>query len=241
MGNDTTFGERLQKLRIARGYKSQKAFADAIGLAYQTINYYECGKRKPDIEVFQKIADFFEIPYDYFLSDSKATKSENKEITDKIGLNNVTIGRLYRLNQEAQTDEDARIKLAFINQLFSCWDAEELLNSFIMKTAINTLHQQKMDKLGDNPIHIGDKKSADRFLALQNISFSPHFTDICVERFKRMLNPDQRFMTLFDGIDILKFLLPVFVEQKETYRKWSEMYKTLEEEVKEEEGIPNDK
>jgi len=60
------FHIRLKGLREAAGY-SQYAFADAIGVAQSTVGNWESGKREPNFETTQKIADFFGVSVDYLL------------------------------------------------------------------------------------------------------------------------------------------------------------------------------
>lgn len=60
------FHTRLKGLREAAGY-SQYTFADAIGVAQSTVGNWESGKREPNFETTQKIANFFDVSVDYLL------------------------------------------------------------------------------------------------------------------------------------------------------------------------------
>jgi transcriptional regulator with XRE-family HTH domain len=60
------FGEQLKKLRKLRGI-SQYDLADRLGFTRGQIANYEQGKRQPDFETLQKIADFFEVSIDDLL------------------------------------------------------------------------------------------------------------------------------------------------------------------------------
>ena len=60
------FGVRLAKLRKERGY-SQYKLADLMGFTRGQIANYEQGKRKPNLEILLKIADFFSCSIDYLL------------------------------------------------------------------------------------------------------------------------------------------------------------------------------
>ena len=56
----------LKTLREDSGL-SQETFAKEIGMAQSTIGMWESGKREPNFETTQKIADFFEVSVDYLL------------------------------------------------------------------------------------------------------------------------------------------------------------------------------
>nr|WP_025908623.1 helix-turn-helix transcriptional regulator [Priestia flexa] len=60
------FGKRLATLRKEKGI-SQYEFADRIGFSRGQVANYEQGKREPDYETLQKIADFFNVSTDYLL------------------------------------------------------------------------------------------------------------------------------------------------------------------------------
>lgn len=61
------FQHRLRELREKHGYSSQKAFADAFGVAQSTVGGWEAGKREPNYETTKKLALFFNVPVDYLL------------------------------------------------------------------------------------------------------------------------------------------------------------------------------
>ncbi|MCY8354573.1 helix-turn-helix domain-containing protein [Bacillus haynesii] len=60
------FSKRLTMLRKSKNLL-QKEVADKIGVARTTYASYEQGKREPDIETINKIADFFDVSTDYLL------------------------------------------------------------------------------------------------------------------------------------------------------------------------------
>lgn len=53
------FRFRVRELREVNGYRSQKAFAEALGVAQTTVASWEGGKREPDFDVAIRIADIF--------------------------------------------------------------------------------------------------------------------------------------------------------------------------------------
>lgn len=58
---------RLKQLKNERNLL-QKDIANAIGISLRAYQYYESGERKPDIDILEKLADYFEVSSDYLLS-----------------------------------------------------------------------------------------------------------------------------------------------------------------------------
>jgi repressor LexA len=58
------FGERLKQLREKRGLRQQDV-ADQVGVARVTISLYEAGRREPDNETIERLADLFQVSVDY--------------------------------------------------------------------------------------------------------------------------------------------------------------------------------
>lgn len=86
MGN---FKNVFKRLRTSSGY-TQSEMAEKLGIAKSTISMYENGKREPDFETLELIADFFNVDTDYLLGR-----------TDKTTLLPETIGSYY-LNDDAR-------------------------------------------------------------------------------------------------------------------------------------------
>ena len=53
-------GSRLKYLRKQDNI-TQQALATALGIAKSTVSMYESGKREPDFETLEKLADFFNV------------------------------------------------------------------------------------------------------------------------------------------------------------------------------------
>tara|TARA_B100001564_G_scaffold347890_1_gene349144 strand:+ start:775 stop:1080 length:306 start_codon:yes stop_codon:yes gene_type:complete len=51
----------IQTGRVARGFKTQKDLANAIGVPTNLINSYECGKAIPDHSIMQKLRRVLQI------------------------------------------------------------------------------------------------------------------------------------------------------------------------------------
>ena len=67
MGN---FANIFKQLRIERGY-TQESIAKALNISRSAVGMYESGKRTPDSEDLEKLADFFNVDIDYLLGRSK--------------------------------------------------------------------------------------------------------------------------------------------------------------------------
>ena len=65
------FKDRLRELRTSRGL-TQDDFAKATGLTRSAVSMYESGKREPNFEILEMIADFFNVDMNYLLG-----KNEN--------------------------------------------------------------------------------------------------------------------------------------------------------------------
>ena len=58
--------DRLKELRQRRGI-SKRVLSELLGFGTDTIRKYESGERIPSIERLCMMADFFEVPVEYFL------------------------------------------------------------------------------------------------------------------------------------------------------------------------------
>lgn len=67
-----TFKERIKELRKSR-HLSQRELADALHLSSSSVAMYETGKRQPDFESLERIADYFNVDMDYLLGRKDTT------------------------------------------------------------------------------------------------------------------------------------------------------------------------
>jgi transcriptional regulator with XRE-family HTH domain len=80
------FGDKLKEQRVRRGLM-QDEFAKAIGVARRTLCYYEQGRTHPqNREVYKKLADFFELDVNYFLTEDEEFLTEAAEKYGRRGL-----------------------------------------------------------------------------------------------------------------------------------------------------------
>lgn len=70
-----TIGERIAQLRKNRSM-SQFQLAKTLNIATSTLGMYEINKRKPNMEMLEKLADFFGVSIDYLLGRETSDKSD---------------------------------------------------------------------------------------------------------------------------------------------------------------------
>ena len=68
------FQIRLKKLREEKNM-SQYVFAKDFGIAQSTVGGWESGKREPNFETVQKLADYFNVSVDYLLGRDEVPSS----------------------------------------------------------------------------------------------------------------------------------------------------------------------
>ena len=62
-------GARIKTMRLSRDM-TQADLAKAIGQSASSITMYETGKREPDFETMEALADVFNVPLNYLMFDS---------------------------------------------------------------------------------------------------------------------------------------------------------------------------
>ncbi|WP_195283547.1 helix-turn-helix domain-containing protein [Harryflintia acetispora] len=94
--------DRLKELRTEKGL-SQRALAEEIPVAKQTVSGYEKQGNVPDIEILMRIADYFGVSVDYLIGAvdvrTPITKIKTNELTSS---ENELIGNLRSLPPEVQ-------------------------------------------------------------------------------------------------------------------------------------------
>ena len=69
------FHKRLAELRSKAGL-TQQELADKIKISRATYAQYEIGRRHPDYETLQRLADYFEVSIDYMMGRSGIMQPE---------------------------------------------------------------------------------------------------------------------------------------------------------------------
>lgn len=78
-----SFGKRLKKLRREKKL-TQKELANILDTGESTISFYEHNKRKPDYDMLDKIAGYFNVSVDYLLC---RTNNQNEVIYEEFSEN----------------------------------------------------------------------------------------------------------------------------------------------------------
>ena len=79
----TKFSETLKCLRLSRGI-TQEELAKVLGVSPSTVGMYEAGKRQPNFEMEEKIADYFNVTLDTLRGIQEEKKVDAKTIVDRI-------------------------------------------------------------------------------------------------------------------------------------------------------------
>ncbi len=88
------FRTRLKQLRMEKQL-NQTDLGSALNLATSTISMYENGKREPDFETLETIADYFNVDIDYLLG--KTDKITRIEFDDYSDVTNLIHPSAYRI------------------------------------------------------------------------------------------------------------------------------------------------
>ena len=127
MTDKNVFSERLTQLREDRGLKRQEV-ADALEISRASLEYYEKGQRKPDIEVAARIAKYYGVSTDYLVGVSAAqvTASENetlKTVCDYLGISEASAEQVsYLTSIGYNTNMDAILSSEIIEILTTSLD-----------------------------------------------------------------------------------------------------------------------
>ena len=76
---------RLKEIRQKNSLTLEK-MGEKVGIAKNTLSRYESGKREPKLEVWQKLADLFNVSVPYLQGLDEHTSNRLKELRDKKGI-----------------------------------------------------------------------------------------------------------------------------------------------------------
>ncbi len=113
-------GVRLKYLRKSNN-KTQQDIADILGITRPAYTAYEQGKRNPDYEILEKIADYYNVSIDYLLG-----RTDNKEaLHTQAGISDDDYNNLSAYQKEVIDFFLTRENLFFKNQPENILDALE--------------------------------------------------------------------------------------------------------------------
>lgn len=90
------FSERLKELRAEKGIRSEDA-AEVFGVSRATLSAYEMGKSVPDLNVLNKMADFYEVSTDYICGRTNVKKSLQAD-TSSVKLSQSDVNKISELS-----------------------------------------------------------------------------------------------------------------------------------------------
>lgn len=116
-----TFKDMLKFLR-SRDNLSQSELADKLGVAKSTISMYEVGKREPDFETLEAIADLFNVDMNFLLGKEGSENDnhyylndETREIAQEV-FENPDLRSLFHVARDIDPEE-LRAHIDFMKKL----------------------------------------------------------------------------------------------------------------------------
>lgn len=92
----SSFSERLKELRAEKGIRSEDA-AEVFGVSRATLSAYEMGKSVPDLNVLNKMADFYGVSTDYICGRTNVKKSLQAD-TSSVKLSQSDVNKISELS-----------------------------------------------------------------------------------------------------------------------------------------------
>ena len=128
------FSERLKKLRTDKGKKRQEV-ADELAISRASLEYYEKGSRKPDIEILAKLAKYYNVSSDYLLgiSDGTEINDDCKALERYLGLSEKAV---KILSTSMNYNPAFRTINKFLNTLLEDEDTCDRIESFYISIAV---------------------------------------------------------------------------------------------------------
>ncbi|MEK3974710.1 helix-turn-helix domain-containing protein [Psychrobacillus sp. FSL K6-1267] len=108
-----TLGSRIKNLREKHDIK-QVDFAKKIGVSNVVLSRYESDERKPDYEMLQAIADFFEVSTDYLLGRTEIKNLNNDSNNEEFEtwMNDPRSKILFKeFNESSEEQKEALLKM----------------------------------------------------------------------------------------------------------------------------------
>lgn len=103
------FSQRLRDLRARESY-TQQELADKANIARSTLAMYEQGHRKPDFEILDTLAEFFDVSFDYLLGRSDINTGYPEHNRQRLERLSTYQEKLYDAYQHASPDTQAAVR-----------------------------------------------------------------------------------------------------------------------------------
>lgn len=99
-------GKNIRNLRERRGL-AQKFVAEKIGVKNNTLSGYEAGRRLPDADILQKLADFYEVSVDFLIG---RTDDPSPVEYDKDEFDDPSLGIWFKELKEAPKEKREELR-----------------------------------------------------------------------------------------------------------------------------------
>jgi transcriptional regulator with XRE-family HTH domain len=100
------FSKRLKSL-LDETKTTRQQLATEIGVSHQSVTQWQSGQTIPDILKFKRIAEFFDVSYDYLLGDSDSRKHENALLVNTLGLSDSAVDEIKRWKRSSEKKNDS--------------------------------------------------------------------------------------------------------------------------------------
>ena len=112
MARKNIIGQRIKTMRLSRGM-TQPDLAKALDQSQASITMYETGKREPDFETLEALADVFNVPLVSFVDDGDVVSvvSSNHPHNEDLRL---LVQDLSKLSPEQQKQARSLFRAAFM-------------------------------------------------------------------------------------------------------------------------------
>lgn len=142
------YGERIRLLRKELKLTMRK-FGEKFNLAESTISGYENETRKPDIDLIEKFADFFDVDADYILGRTNIRKNS---LTDQFinAANKAKRGEGVQEHSADSADTEKNIGRAFLGGADKYTDEELDLARAAARAAVDAYRKGQRKRDEDN-------------------------------------------------------------------------------------------
>lgn len=112
---NVNYGDKIKCLREKKGL-TQSDLADELGVVVSTISNYENSKRFPRPEMLQKLASYFDVSYEYFLTDSEPNTNKYIDLPHLFTDDSIEL----RINNKSLTpSEKLKLLQVLLNEYYS--------------------------------------------------------------------------------------------------------------------------